>query len=81
MAFQAPKTLHFKGQMANFEATNTVKPGKNAKRTNGTDFTRVRGPTLSQDLTHGGSDFLDDGGGKVMSISETLSGQWAERRT
>ena len=29
--------------MANFEATNTVKQGKNAKRTNGTHFTRVRG--------------------------------------
>ena len=41
--FQAPKTLRFKGKMANFEAKNTVKLGKNAKRTNGTHFTRVQG--------------------------------------
>ena len=40
--FQAPKTLHFKGKMANFEAQKTVKQGKNAKRTNGTHFTRVQ---------------------------------------
>ena len=49
--FQAPGTLRFKGQMANFEATNTVKQGKNAKRTNGTHFTRVLSdpdPTHSQ---------------------------------
>ena len=39
---QAPKTLRSKGKMANFEAKNTVKHGKNAKRTNGTHFTRVR---------------------------------------
>ena len=39
--FQAPKTLRFKGKMANFEATSTVKQGKNAKRTNGTHFMRV----------------------------------------
>ena len=30
--FQAPKTLRFKGKMANLEAKNTVKQGKNAKR-------------------------------------------------
>ena len=41
-SFQASKTLRFKGKMANFEAKNTVKQGKNAKRTNGTHFTRVR---------------------------------------
>ena len=29
--------------MASVEATNTVKQGKNAKRTNGTHFTRVQG--------------------------------------
>ena len=39
--FQAPKTLHFRGKMANFEAENTIKQGKNAKRTNGTHVTRV----------------------------------------
>ena len=26
--FQAPKTLHFRGKMANFEANNTIKQGK-----------------------------------------------------
>ena len=36
----------FKGKMANFEAKNTVKTGKNAKRTNGTHFTRVWGGVL-----------------------------------
>ena len=40
--FQAPKALRFKGKMANCEATNTIKQGKNAKRTNGTHFTRAR---------------------------------------
>ena len=44
--FQAPKTLRFKGKMANFEAKNTLKQGRNAKRTNGTHFTRVRGGAL-----------------------------------
>ena len=39
--FQAHKTLGFKGKMANCEAENTIKQGKNAKRTNGTHFTRV----------------------------------------
>ena len=29
--------------MANFEAKNTIEQGKNAKRTNGTHFTRVQG--------------------------------------
>ena len=40
---QAPKTLRFKGKMANFEAKKYCKTGKkkNAKRTNGTHFTRV----------------------------------------
>ena len=36
--FQAPKTLRFQGKMAIFEAKNTIKQGKNAKRTNGTHF-------------------------------------------
>ena len=36
--FQAPKTLRFKGKMANFEAKNAIKQGKNAKRTNGAHF-------------------------------------------
>ena len=34
-----------KGKMANFGAKNAVKQGKNAKRTNGTYFTRVHGAT------------------------------------
>ena len=38
-ALQAPKTLRFKGKMANFETQNAIKQGKNAKRTNGTHFT------------------------------------------
>ena len=42
--FQAPKTLRFKGKMGNFEAKNTVKQAQNAKRTNGTHFTRVHPP-------------------------------------
>ena len=42
--FQAPKTLCFKGEMANFEAKNTIRQGKNAKRTNGTHCTRVSLP-------------------------------------
>ena len=29
--FQTPKTLRFKGKMANFETKNTIKLGKNAK--------------------------------------------------
>ena len=41
--FQAPKTLHFKGKMANVAAKSTIKQGKNAKGTNGTHFTRVKG--------------------------------------
>ena len=36
--------LRFKGKMANFEAKNTVELGKNAKRTDGTHFTRVHPP-------------------------------------
>ena len=41
--FQAPKALRFKGKMANFEAKTTFKQEKkNAKRTNGTHFTRVQ---------------------------------------
>ena len=45
MAFQAPKTLRFKGKMANFDAKKiTVKQGKKAKRTNGTHFARVLSP-------------------------------------
>ena len=31
MAFQAPKTLRSKGDMANFEAKNTIKRGKTLK--------------------------------------------------
>ena len=42
--FQTPITLRFKGKMANFEAKNTAKQGKNAKSTNGTQFTRVHPP-------------------------------------
>ena len=34
--------------MANFEAKNTIKQGKNAKRTNGTHFTRVLGGGVLQ---------------------------------
>ena len=30
--FQAPKTLRFKGKMANFEAKNTVKQGKKRQK-------------------------------------------------
>ena len=30
--FQAPKTLRFKGKMANFEATNTAKQGKQRQK-------------------------------------------------
>ena len=30
--FQAPKTLRFKGEMANFAATNTVKQGKKSQK-------------------------------------------------
>ena len=41
--FQAPKTLRFKGRMANFEAKNTIKQEKNAKRTNGTHFRCIGG--------------------------------------
>ena len=37
----------FKGKLANFEATNTVKQGKKAKRTNGTHFTRVHEGALT----------------------------------
>ena len=45
MAFQAPKTLRFKGKMANLEAKKYCKTGeKNAKRTNGTQFTRAHPP-------------------------------------
>ena len=46
--FQAPKTLRFKGKMADFEAKNTVNRGKNVKRTNGTQFTRVRGGSVPE---------------------------------
>ena len=42
MAFSSSQnTIRFKGKMANFEAKNTIKQGKKAKRTNGTHFTRV----------------------------------------
>ena len=41
---QAPKTLRFKGEMANFEAENTIKQEKKHKRTNGTHFTPVHPP-------------------------------------
>ena len=41
--FQPSKTLRFKGKIANFGAKNTVKQGKNTKRTNSTHFTRVQG--------------------------------------
>ena len=34
--------------VVNFEVTNTVKQGKNAKRTNGTHFTRVQGGSLDR---------------------------------
>ena len=39
-------TLRFKGKMDNFEAKNSIKQGKekNARRTNGTHFTRVPPP-------------------------------------
>ena len=45
MAFSSSQntTFFFKGKMAYFEAKNAVKQGKNAKRTNGTHFTRVQG--------------------------------------
>ena len=43
MAFMAQKTLRFKRKMVSFEAKNTVKHGKNAKKTTGTYFTRVQG--------------------------------------
>ena len=41
--FKLPKHCVLKGKMANFEAKNTLKQGKNAKGTNGTHFMRVRG--------------------------------------
>ena len=44
--FQPPKTLRFKGKTANFEAKNSMKQRRDAKRTNGTHFTRVQPPSL-----------------------------------
>ena len=47
LAFSSSQNTTFKREMANFEAKNAVKQGKNAKRTNGTHFTRVQPPPIS----------------------------------
>ena len=39
--FDTQKTLRSKGKMSNFDVKHTIKLGKNARRTNGSIFTRV----------------------------------------
>ena len=54
--FQAPKTLRFKGKMANFEAKNTIKQGKKTPKGQMVPISRVYGgarKTRQQHWTEG----------------------------
>ena len=67
---QAPKTLRFKGKMANFEATNAVKQGKKTAKGQMVPISRVflKGVGVRAEV----SDFLHKPFGSVLSDHSTF---------